>query len=111
MGEVRRAGWTIYYEELGPAHGWPVVVVAGMGEQIGSVEFPDAQCRMFADAGFRVIRLDNRDSGLSVPEHEPPSPYALTDMADDVLTVLDDVGVGWAILAGASMGAAIVRWA
>ena len=110
MGKVQRDGWTIHYEQLGPDDGRPLVVVAGMGEQIGSVEFPAAQCQMFADAGHRVIRLDNRDSGLSVPDVEPPAPYVLTEMADDVVAVLDDAGVGSALLAGASMGAAIVRW-
>jgi pimeloyl-ACP methyl ester carboxylesterase len=128
MPKVKRPGVSINYETLGSASGRPVVLVAGLGEQIGSVEFPQEHCRAFVDAGFRVIRLDNRDCGLSTPDPElpgrdviatlqalqtaaPPAPdYILTDMADDVVAVLDDLGLAKADLVGASLGGFIARW-
>ena len=128
MPKVERPGVTINYETLGSASGRPVVLIAGLGEQIGSVEFPDEHCQAFVDAGFRVIRLDNRDCGLSTPDPElptrdvtatlqalqtgpPPTPdYTLTDMADDVVAVLDDLGLARADVVGASLGGFIARW-
>ncbi len=72
--------------------------------------------------------MDTRDNGLSVPTVEPgppdweaifttqpgaPVPLAYTagDMADDIIAVLDELEIPSAALAGASMGAALVRWA
>ena len=130
MADVGRDGWRIHHEVLGPADGRPVVLISGLGEQIGSVEFPEEHCLVFADAGWRVVRLDNRDSGLSVPDvdpgppdwpaikaalargEQPEVPYALATLADDVIAVLDDLGVDAAALVGASMGAiAVLRYA
>jgi pimeloyl-ACP methyl ester carboxylesterase len=128
MPKVKRPGVWINYETLGSAPGPPVVLIAGLGEQIGSVEFPDEHCQTFVDAGFRVIRLDNRDCGLSTPEPElpvrsviatlealqsgplPAPDYTLTDMADDVVAVLDDLGITTADVVGASLGGFIARW-
>ncbi|MBI4692925.1 MAG: alpha/beta hydrolase [Gammaproteobacteria bacterium] len=124
MPEVLRAGFRLHYEVLGDPAGVPLVLVAGSGEQIGSVEFPAEQCALFVARGFRVVRLDNRDAGLSVPlEPLPdidiadalargtPAPYTRLDMADDVIAVLDALGIPAAHLVGASMGGFIVRWA
>jgi pimeloyl-ACP methyl ester carboxylesterase len=128
MPKVERPGVWINYETLGSASGRPVVLIAGLGEQIGSVEFPEEHCQAFVDAGFRVIRLDNRDCGLSIPDLEyptrdvaitlaalqsgtPPTPdYILTDMADDVVAVLDDLGLATADVVGASLGGFVARW-
>ena len=128
MPNIERDGFTINYEDGGRADGRPLVLVAGLGEQIGSVEYPEEQCAIFAEAGFRVIRLDNRDMGLSVPTAALPeidmtatladlragrdvaAPYTLPDMADDVAAVLDALGIRQASVMGASMGGYIVRW-
>ena len=124
MPEVLHGGFRLHYEVLGDPLGVPLVLVAGSGEQIGSVEFPSEQCALFLQRGFRVIRLDNRDAGLSVPidplpefdvadaiARGIPSPYTRMDMADDVIAVLDDLGIRSAHLVGASMGGFIARWA
>jgi pimeloyl-ACP methyl ester carboxylesterase len=129
MPNIDRNGFRIHYEVTGPDTGRPLVLVAGLGEQIGSVEYPDEQCEIFAAQGFRVVRLDNRDTGLSVPPANipqvdimatlaalgqgralEPTPYTLLDMADDVAAVLDALGVKQANLMGASLGGYIGRW-
>src|SRR3954452_11250779 len=55
----------LHYEITGREEGPLVILVAGLGEQIGAVEFPIEHAERFARAGFCVARLDNRDAGLS----------------------------------------------
>jgi pimeloyl-ACP methyl ester carboxylesterase len=128
MTSIEREGFRINYEETGRANGHPLVLVAGLGEQIGAVEYPDEQCALFAEQGFRIIRLDNRDTGLSIPTapiadadifavlatlqqgHDVSAPYTLFTMADDVVAVLDALSIERAHVMGASMGGYIVRW-
>jgi pimeloyl-ACP methyl ester carboxylesterase len=119
----------LHYEITGPEEGPLVILVAGLGEQIGAVEFPTEHAERFARAGFCVARLDNRDAGLSSslgragrPALDPlftamfagepvPVPYSFLDMADDVLAVANAVGSREVHLVGASMGGFVVRWA
>ena len=62
---------------------------------------------MFCDEGYEVVRFDNRDVGLS--SKLPDVDYALKDMADDAIAVLDAVGVERAHVMGCSMGGMIVQ--
>ncbi|MDM0036726.1 alpha/beta hydrolase [Variovorax sp. J22P271] len=128
MTYVMNKGCAIHYETRGPLEGQPIVLIAGMGEQIGSVEYPDEQCEQFVRAGYRVILMDSRDCGLSVPMPDYPCvdvlatlaaaragvpvscPYTLPDMADDVAAVLDDLKVERVDVAGASLGGFVARW-
>ncbi len=128
MPTIKRPGVPIYYETMGAEDGRAIVLIAGLGEQIGSVEFPEEQCRQFVEAGFRVIRIDNRDVGLSVPEPDLPArdvmatfaaarsgkpvvpDYTLVDMADDVIAVVDALGLPQVDVVGASLGGFIARW-
>jgi pimeloyl-ACP methyl ester carboxylesterase len=128
MAVVERPGFTIHYQVLGPIGGRPLVLVAGLGEQIGSVEYPDEQCELFIDRGFRVVRVDNRDSGLSLPTTSIGAvdldvtadaltngvrpvgfPYSRRDMAEDLVAVLDELAIEHADVLGASMGGYIAR--
>lgn len=97
---------TLYYEAFG-GEGDPVLLlVNGLGSQC--INFKADFCRMFAAGGFRVVRFDNRDVGLS--SHLKGGPrYTVTDMADDGFAVLDAVGADAAHIAGWSMGGMIVQ--
>ncbi|MGK2317233.1 alpha/beta fold hydrolase [Gordonia rhizosphera NBRC 16068] len=53
------------------------------------------------NAGFRVLNLDNRGHGHSGPHRRR---YAVWDMADDLVAVLDDAHVDQAVLVGLSVG-------
>ena len=105
MAVARNGEWDIYYEEFGdPAH--PVLLlVNGLGSQ--SINYADDWCRMFAAEGFRVVRYDNRDVGLS--SHRPDAHYTCDDMAGDGMAVLDALGVQRAHVMGLSMGGMIVQ--
>ena len=111
MPDVQNGDYRIHYEITVAGEGPTLVLIAGLGEQIGSVEFPEEQCAIFGQAGFRVVRLDNRDAGMSKstrPGQE--SDYSLADMADDVAAVVNDLGGQPVHVLGASMGGFIARW-
>ncbi|MEV6388006.1 hypothetical protein [Nocardia xishanensis] len=61
------------YQRLGDADGTPVVLVAGLGQQMHS--WPDGLCRLLVERGHPVLRFDNRDVGESTHcSFPPPSP-------------------------------------
>ena len=116
-------GIGIEVDDQGPANAEPILLIMGLGMQL--IGWPDELVQLLISRGFRVIRLDNRDVGLSqgfdhlgVPNlmlaalrhaaHLPVrSPYAMADMAADALGVLDALGVAQAHVCGASMGGMI----
>ena len=112
MPIVKVKNFQINYEITCDGEGPTLLLVPGFGEQIGSVEYPKEQCQVFAEHGFRVVRMENRDSGFSKPTVgvEQIQPYSLKDLADDVAAVINDIGEPVHLI-GASMGGLIVRWA
>jgi pimeloyl-ACP methyl ester carboxylesterase len=97
---------SLYYEEIGAAGDPVLLLVNGLGSQC--INFKVEFCEMFANEGFRVVRFDNRDVGLS--SHLKGGPrYCVNDMAVDGFAVLDAVGVDAAHIAGWSMGGMIVQ--
>lgn len=112
--------------EGGTQAGRPVVVlVMGLGLQL--VSWPASLLDALLAAGYRVIRFDNRDVGLSqkfdqlgVPnllwesvKHQlgwrVQAPYTVRDMAQDTLGVMDALGVRQAHVVGVSMGGMIAQ--
>jgi pimeloyl-ACP methyl ester carboxylesterase len=98
-----------------------VLLLAGLGMQL--IEWPDALIEALA-RNFWVIRIDNRDAGLSSicgPEPDPAAAvawstpqqvaesaaYSVFDMRDDVLAVLDQLGIEKFNCVGFSMGGVI----
>jgi pimeloyl-ACP methyl ester carboxylesterase len=118
-------GIGIEVDDQGPADGEPLLLIMGLGMQL--VAWPDELVQLLVSRGFRVIRFDNRDIGLSqyfdhlgVPSlawagmryamHLPvSSPYTLADMAADAAGVLDALGIARAHVCGASMGGMIAQ--
>ncbi len=103
---------TLYYETFGTPEDPTLLMVNGLGSQC--INYASAWCEMFVDAGFHVIRFDNRDVGLSTrcagaPVDEHGAAYRLTDMADDAVAVLDAAGVDRAHVMGLSLGGMIVQ--
>ena len=122
---VRANGVELEVEIHGPAAGEPLLLVMGLGMQL--VGWHEGLVEQFVAAGFRVIRFDNRDIGLSqgFDELGTPSlvlaaarqvlglplvpPYTLEDMADDAAGLLDALGIASAHVCGASMGGMIAQ--
>ncbi|HWD07177.1 MAG TPA: 3-oxoadipate enol-lactonase [Amycolatopsis sp.] len=88
----------------GPDDG-PVVVFSN---SIGSdLRMWEPQVAPLVERGFRVVRYDTRGHGGSpVPE----GPYELADLGEDVLALLDDLGVEQAHFAGLSLGGMTGMW-
>jgi len=118
-------GIQIEVEDTG-GEGRPVVLlIMGLGMQL--IGWPAELVQALVDGGFRVIRHDNRDIGLSQGFDQAGtgnllwqsirqriglpvrSAYTLQDMADDALGVLDALGVERAHVVGASMGGMIAQ--
>ena len=82
----------------------PLLLVNGLGSPLVSYELGFVQ--LLCDAGFSVVRFDNRDAGKSTVTSEA---YGLRDMVDDTVAVLQDVGWSVANVFGMSMGGMIVQ--
>lgn len=96
----------IEYETFGFPDDPALILVAGVGSQM--LVFDEELCQGFVDRGFHVIRMDNRDVGLSTILPDGAS-YDVVDMADDVVGVLDHIGVDRAIVLGFSLGGFVAR--
>jgi pimeloyl-ACP methyl ester carboxylesterase len=97
---------SLYYETFGSVEDPVLLLVNGLGSQC--INFKADLCEAFAAEGFRVVRFDNRDVGLS--SHLKGGPhYMIDDMAADGFAVLDAVGAQEAHIAGWSMGGMIVQ--
>jgi pimeloyl-ACP methyl ester carboxylesterase len=104
------AGIAVYYETLGEPAGRPLVLLHGGGAQL--IGWDERFCALLVEAGFFVIRLDNRDIGLSQATGGPSdleATYDLADMALDVIAVLDDLAIERAHVTGMSMGGYIAQ--
>ncbi len=125
MAKVCANGIDIEYEVLGDESSPPLLLIMGLGAQL--VGWDDEFCEALVGRGFRVIRYDNRDVGLSTKmEHlglpnmlevaaqigrgeTITPPYTLSEMADDAAGLLDCLGIEQAHVVGASMGGMIAQ--
>src|SRR3954464_13648435 len=105
MSTARNGDVEIYYESFGDPVDPTLVLVNGLGSQC--INYAVEWCELFVAEGYRVVRFDNRDTGLS--SKLDGVEYALADMADDVVAVLDAIGVDKAHVLGLSMGGMIVQ--
>ena len=121
--QARANGIELCWDSFGDPEAPPLLLIMGLAAQM--IAWDDEFCGELAARGYRVIRFDNRDVGLSsrfaeagVPnvqaafvkamKGEPvEAPYLLRDMADDAVGLLDALGIATAHVVGASMGGAI----
>jgi pimeloyl-ACP methyl ester carboxylesterase len=122
---VQANGIAIEVEDVGPPDRPAVVLVMGLGMQL--VAWPDEFVDTLVAAGYRVIRFDNRDIGLSqkfdelgVPNimwesikhrfgFNVQAPYSIHDMALDTLGVMDAMRIARAHVVGVSMGGMVAQ--
>lgn len=120
---IEANGLSFCVETRGNPEGEPVIFVMGLAAQM--TLWPEALLDAYVDAGYRVIRFDNRDIGLSshltdrlkghpvavMARHrlglDVDAPYSLRDMSADVAGLMDALGLPSAHLVGVSMGGMI----
>ena len=125
MPRVHANGIELEYESFGADSDPVVLLVMGLGCQM--VHWDDEFCARIAEQGFRVVRFDNRDIGLSTKlrDHGVPdvarlsamklmglrvkAPYGLEDMADDALGLLEALSVDAAHVLGVSLGGMVAQ--
>ena len=125
MARIRANGLDLEYETHGPEHGPPMLLIMGLGAQL--TMWPTPFVEALGRRGYRVIRFDNRDCGLSTKFSaagtpniyalvlarmfgmRPRVPYTLADMAEDAVGLLDALAIRHAHVVGASMGGMIAQ--
>ncbi|VWX56991.1 Alpha/beta hydrolase [Burkholderiales bacterium 8X] len=118
-------GLPIEVDDSGGADRPVILMIMGLGMQLTG--WPDEMVDAFLRRGFRVVRFDNRDSGLSQGFDDVVvgnlfwqslrhrlglqirTAYSLQDMALDALGVLDALQIEQAHVIGASMGGMIAQ--
>ncbi|MBF9070660.1 alpha/beta fold hydrolase [Streptacidiphilus fuscans] len=111
----------IAYDRLsGSAGGEPLLLIMGLAT--ARFWWPAGLCQAFAEAGFDVVRYDQRDAGEStrMPPTETTNPfkalfgrrgdaYTSEDMTDDGIAVMDALGWERAHVFGHSLGGLIAQ--
>lgn len=105
MPRAKNGAVEIEYETFGDDCPETVILINGLGSQM--TRWPAPFCENLVARGYRAIRFDNRDVGLST--WLDGQSYSISDMADDVIAVLDAAGVRKAHVAGVSMGGMITQ--
>lgn len=124
-GKVQANRITIAYESFGSSKRETILLIGGTGSQL--TLWPEKFCDKLVKHGYRVIRFDNRDIGLSTKfdsagmpdwagiikamhdKTKPPLPYTVDDMADDAVALLGALGIKKAHIVGASQGGLIAQ--
>ncbi|MBA3586067.1 MAG: alpha/beta fold hydrolase [Chloroflexi bacterium] len=120
MPRTHANGIEIEYESFGDQAHVPLLLLSGGGAQL--TFWQEAFCEQLASHGFCVVRLDNRDVGLStyfdaagvpdvpaVRDGRELAPYLLDDMAQDTVDVIDALGAPSAHVVGISLGGYIAQ--
>ena len=125
MTSVIANGISIDYDSFGSNDGEAILLISGLGTQ--RIRWSISFCEDLAARGYRIIRFDNRDAGLSThfPDFPAPDfsavaaavaqgrrpdvPYTLRDMAADAVGLMDGLSIGRAHLVGRSMGGMVAQ--
>ena len=125
-GFARSGDVAIAYEDMGDPNDPAVLLIMGLGAQL--LLWRKGFCDELVSRGYRVIRYDNRDVGLSTKIEGRHSgagllprmarfyvglrnqaAYTLEDMADDAAALLDHLEIDRAHIVGGSMGGMIAQ--
>ena len=125
MTTAKANGIEIEYDCFGNTDAEAILLISGLATQM--IRWSETFCQILANQGYRVIRFDNRDAGLSthfenaltpdfaaiadaVSRGEAPNvPYTLFDMAKDAVGLLDALKIKRAHVVGRSMGGMIAQ--
>ncbi|KGT95113.1 alpha/beta hydrolase [Erwinia typographi] len=125
MKFLKANGIDVCYDSFGDENDETILLISGLGTQM--IRWTELFCQSLVAEGFRVIRFDNRDAGLSThftnlpsPDfavlaksitagQKPDVPYTLHDMAADAIGLLNALAINQAHVIGRSMGGMIAQ--
>jgi len=125
MPQIQANGLDIEYESFGPRSAETILLIMGLGAQL--TQWPLELCDALVAKGYRVVRFDNRDVGLSshierdrafafsdmffalAAGKTSLNAYSLSDMAADTIGLMDALRIDQAHIVGASMGGMIAQ--
>src|SRR5438128_10987172 len=105
---VRANGIELCYDAFGDRNAAPLILIMGLAAQM--IAWDEAFCAQLAGRGFWVVRVDNRDIGLSTKLQQLPvpdlaalikqtllgqlaaAPYTPRDLAADTVRLTDAAG-------------------
>lgn len=118
MSQLVANGIHLEYETFGSTDNPTMVLIRGLGTQM--VDWHPALLESLTELGLHLVIFDNRDVGLSekfdtagvpsfkdVLEGRIEAPYKITDMAEDVVGLLDALDIKAAHILGISLGGMI----
>ncbi len=97
--------YRLWVEEVGGRSAPPLLLI--MGANAGAMGWPDPLVDLLARR-HRVIRYDHRDTGRSTWAFDT-HPYAVRDLAEDAVAILDALEVDRAHVVGMSMGGTLLQ--
>ena len=104
MARVKVGEIQLSFEVAGD--GPSVVIVNGGGASVAQMKAIGANHQKIIDAGYKLIRFDNR--GIP-PSDAPPPPYTIEQMAEDTIGLLAYLDSGPYTIVGESMGGLITQ--
>lgn len=120
MSQITANGIQLEYETLGSPSDPTMVLIRGLGTQM--IDWHPALLNGLAQLGYHIVIFDNRDVGLSekfdaagvpafkdVLEGRVSAPYKITDMAADVVGLMDALDITKAHILGISLGGMIAQ--
>jgi pimeloyl-ACP methyl ester carboxylesterase len=99
------AHYQLWVEDRGDPKATPLLLI--MGANASGVAWPESLVARLAGQHW-VVRYDHRDTGRSTWAFDS-HPYAVRDLAEDVVRVLDAVGIAQAHVVGMSMGGTLAQ--
>ena len=95
-------GIALHYKVEGATDGVPLLFINSLGSDLRIWDEVVAQLA----AHHSIVRYDKRGHGLS---DTPPGPYSMRDHANDLVALMDHVGIENAVLVGISVGGMIAQ--
>src|ERR1700722_17492625 len=98
-------GVDLAYDVIGTLSQPVVMPILGITDNM--TDWPDRLCAPFVEAGYGVVRHECRDMGWST--QMDGAQYGMEHIVDDVIALMDHLGIGAAHFIGYSFGGAIAQ--
>jgi|TARA_Y100000031_G_C8245225_1_gene397711 pimeloyl-ACP methyl ester carboxylesterase len=111
QGYAQNDSTKIWYNSITPTDSIRGNIILIMGIANDALAWPDYFIKPLVDSGYRVIRFDNRGTGMSDwnDDWSKSNAYSLDDMADDAISILDTLNIHKVHVIGVSLGGMIAQ--